>query len=160
MSPRYAYAAVIEDNKYGIGRADENIRGYTPMEEFSFETWVEAEKKAEEMNHKLGLSPREALMIVASTMRPKGGALERFKDDKNGWIKNAIMYMLQTGDVVDAVDDLGSYGLEEKEAEAIVDIYLPAIQKAVEQIKDDVPGLADAIDEHVDFDKEYEKKMG
>ena len=67
----YAYAAVLRGDKFGIGRADKDIKGYTPMNGYGpFTTWDEACRKADWLNAKLGLTPREAMMIVASTMKP------------------------------------------------------------------------------------------
>jgi hypothetical protein len=68
---RMAYAALVGDGGYIIGRADENVDGYTPLDKTFgvFTTYEEARSKAAELNVALGLTPPEAAEIVLSTMR-------------------------------------------------------------------------------------------
>jgi hypothetical protein len=65
---RFAYTAIVEEAGYSVGRADENIPGYTPMCR-KFDTYQAAKVMADGLNADLGLSKRDALVIVMSTMR-------------------------------------------------------------------------------------------
>lgn len=71
MVGRFAYTAVVEAGNphYIIGRADFGTRGYTPMRHHHFKTYEEAQKFATEVNEREGLTPIEAAIIVAETMR-------------------------------------------------------------------------------------------
>ena len=71
MKHRRAFTAIVTANCYIIGRADEHIDGYTPcVDQFGvFESYAAARNKADELNRTLGLSRRDAAMIVCSTMR-------------------------------------------------------------------------------------------
>lgn len=64
----FAYTAIVEESSYTVGRADENISGYTPMGR-KFDSYKAAKDMADSLNADLGLSKRDALIIVASTMR-------------------------------------------------------------------------------------------
>lgn len=65
-----AYVAVISEEGYGLGVAVRDQAGYHPLREpLTFETYDEANTAARTMNERLGLSPREADEIIASSMR-------------------------------------------------------------------------------------------
>lgn len=70
MDERFAYTAIVDDGGYSIGRAEEDVSGYTPMPEFSsFGTYDDAQTKADELNLSLGLEKIEGIKIVLSSMR-------------------------------------------------------------------------------------------
>lgn len=67
---RYAYTAVVDQEGYGIGRADEGTRGYTPCPQYGrFETYDLAQARAAELNAEAGVDAAEAFRLVAETMR-------------------------------------------------------------------------------------------
>jgi len=67
---KHAFTAIVESEGYIIGRADYGIGGYTPMRrEPTFKTYDAAQKFANGLNEKMGLTKEEALKIVFNTMR-------------------------------------------------------------------------------------------
>lgn len=77
--PRMAYAVVIDRERGGftLGVAKENENGYHPFTRAAcFPTYERAQEVADQQNKLLGLTPREACLIVTSTM---GGAGRRRK---------------------------------------------------------------------------------
>lgn len=67
---RSAFTPVMHREYWIIGRADEYQRGYTPISEKGlFDTREEAQKLADEMNKEVGVTKKEALLIVATSMR-------------------------------------------------------------------------------------------
>lgn len=65
-----AFTAVVTPRGSMLGRADENIAGYTPLPFLGcFNDHREAQKQADKFNLALGLTPLEAEDIIASTMR-------------------------------------------------------------------------------------------
>ena len=76
MEPRIAMTAVMHDNKYIIGAAEEGTYGYVPMLRFGeFPSWDAAQAAADARNEQQGMSPEEAIKIVLGTMRPRAGGL-------------------------------------------------------------------------------------
>ncbi len=69
MTPRrIAIVAVVQkDTGYGLGIAEENEPGYTPLPG-AFPSWETAAAEAADRNTRLGLSADEAWRIVASSM--------------------------------------------------------------------------------------------
>jgi len=66
---RFAFTAVVKFDGFIIGRADENVPGFTPFKaEGSFATREAAQDRADELNRHLGLSKEEALRIVGTAM--------------------------------------------------------------------------------------------
>jgi hypothetical protein len=69
-SEDWAYTGIVTSKGYFIGRADRNVRGYTPVPvQGSFKSYDEAQAKADELNEARGMSKVEALKIVFSSMR-------------------------------------------------------------------------------------------
>ena len=68
---RIAAAAVIAPGKgYIIGLAEFGTAGYTPdPREEPYSSYEAAQKRANEINEKLGLSPLDAFAIVADTIQ-------------------------------------------------------------------------------------------
>lgn len=68
---RVAFAATMpQSGGFGLGLVGENENGYRPRPELgTFETWEDAHARAADLNEQLGLSKREAVEIVASSMR-------------------------------------------------------------------------------------------
>ncbi len=67
----YAFTAIITSDSYSIGRADVGTKGYTPIpSEGTYETYDEATDRANVMNAKLGMEPKDAIEIVLGTMYP------------------------------------------------------------------------------------------
>ena len=66
---QFAFSPTIGDDGCGIGRADRDVRGYTPVMGVIFKTWSEAYDHADKLNRALGLTNAEAVQIVASSMR-------------------------------------------------------------------------------------------
>lgn len=70
-----AFAAVLGDERgYGIGAAEENEPGYTPMPKFGrFDTFDEAQTEAMKHNvDRLGLTREQAYRIIGSSMAGEG----------------------------------------------------------------------------------------
>ena len=75
IGDRYAFTAVIDKSAYHsyqlpyrIGKAIVGRRGYLTQAQYGgFETYDEAVAQAEKLNKKIGLTPKEAWMIVAKT---------------------------------------------------------------------------------------------
>lgn len=63
-----AFTAVIGESGAQLGVAEFNIGGYSPVNVF-YKTYKEAQKIADKLNTKLGLSSHQADEIVASSMR-------------------------------------------------------------------------------------------
>ena len=75
--PDVALTAVMtgdDDKPYGVGVAEQNVQGYSPFYkgDLWFKTYQEAVTYADDYNKKMGLTPKEAYMIVASSMRASG----------------------------------------------------------------------------------------
>ena len=69
---RKAFTAVVTARGSMLGRADENIAGYTPLPALGFFTdHREAQNQADRLNLALGLSAIEAEDIIASTIRAR-----------------------------------------------------------------------------------------
>jgi hypothetical protein len=73
---RIAFAAVIrtqvgegEKRPFGLGVVEEDEPGYYPYRGPSYESFETAQAAATTLNERLGLSEREAALIVASSMR-------------------------------------------------------------------------------------------
>lgn len=69
----YAFVAVLVENlpfPWGIGIAVENERGYNPVDSklFNWDSHSAAEDFVDAMNRHIGLSRREALDLVVTTM--------------------------------------------------------------------------------------------
>lgn len=62
-----AAVPVVTDGGYGLGYADEGVRGYTPTT-YTYESYDEAKAAARMWNERAGLSPQRAADIVLSTM--------------------------------------------------------------------------------------------
>lgn len=71
---KHAYTAVVTPKGFFLGRADFGERGYTPLKVAGYSSYEAAHEAAAEINKKLGLTPLEAAIIVADTMRPGGVA--------------------------------------------------------------------------------------
>lgn len=69
LDVRSAFTPIVIEDGYILGRADENIPGYTPIEYRVFDTYEEAQKMADELNESFGLSNKESYEIIMSTMR-------------------------------------------------------------------------------------------
>jgi hypothetical protein len=70
---KHAFSAIVDENGYSIGRADEGTRGYTPQPDFgAFPSWDAAKAKADELNKEFGLSEQEVARIVLGTMSGNG----------------------------------------------------------------------------------------
>jgi hypothetical protein len=69
LDVRSAFTPIVVEEGYILGRADENIPGYTPIYAKVFDTIEEAEQTADELNERHGLTKKEAYEIIASTMR-------------------------------------------------------------------------------------------
>lgn len=65
---RKAFTAVVHEGHFRVDRADENIKGYVPIPWTRRETYEEAQELANNMNKNLGLTPKEAIGIVLTTM--------------------------------------------------------------------------------------------
>jgi hypothetical protein len=68
--PERAYSALDEGSGYVIGLATENEPGYHRLNYGPYETEAEARAVAENLNSRLGVSTRRALLIVGSSMFP------------------------------------------------------------------------------------------
>lgn len=67
-----AYTAIVDQNGYTIGRADEGTRGYTPVpKEGKFPSYKAAQEHAKRMNEAAGIDATEAILIVLGTMRDR-----------------------------------------------------------------------------------------
>ena len=69
---RSAFTPVIDraGRGWAIGRADEYQSGFTPIpEKGTFRTMQAAQKVADDMNKEIGITKKEALIIVATSMR-------------------------------------------------------------------------------------------
>jgi hypothetical protein len=71
----HAFTAVIVkepagDHHYGLGFAQRDQQGYWPVEGPSFPTYDGAKTFAADLNEADGVSTQDALLIVASSMRP------------------------------------------------------------------------------------------
>jgi len=81
VSGRLAFTAIVDpDNGYILGIAEENVAGYSPVVDkwgAPFNTYNQAKIAADAQNARLGLTPKEAWLIVASSMgaqrRTRGG---------------------------------------------------------------------------------------
>ena len=65
-----AWTPIILDRGFSLGIATKNERGYQPLKDstgLTFDSWDEADKIADALNKKLGLSLEEAANIVIST---------------------------------------------------------------------------------------------
>jgi hypothetical protein len=65
----YAFVATVSKAGYCLGVAVKDEQGYNPIEGKVFTTYGEAHRWAYELNGHIGLSPREALDIIITTMR-------------------------------------------------------------------------------------------
>ena len=66
---KYAFTAVVEKDYMGIGKAIEGTKGYVRIPEGGqFQTYDEARAKADKMNEQIGLTKKEAWIIVIGTM--------------------------------------------------------------------------------------------
>ena len=84
---RIAFCPIIDptdDSGFGIGVAEENERGYRPYRGLSFHTHEDAQATASMMNERLGLSEREAALIIASTMRSDRSERRRLERARQG----------------------------------------------------------------------------
>jgi len=73
-----AFTAIVTPEGYTIGLAERDVAGYQPVrDEGPFENYDAARERADKMNVDLGLDPKEAWFIVASSV----GA-QRKKDDR------------------------------------------------------------------------------
>jgi len=70
---RFAFLAVVIPEGYGLGVAEKDVRGYIPYPDGGvFQQYEDAVGVAKQLNEKLGHNPREAFLIVASSMRQAG----------------------------------------------------------------------------------------
>jgi hypothetical protein len=78
----FAYVAIARNNNT-ISRADKDIYGHTPCPELgTFDDYITATQKADELNFANGLTPTDAIRIVASTLRnPMDQALKQTIQD-------------------------------------------------------------------------------
>lgn len=97
---RFAFTAVSHNDRalpggggIIVGRADEGTRGYSPLPALGvFETFEEAQKKADELNRVLGLDEKAATLVVVGTMHVRESemmavlrrALELMEQARNG----------------------------------------------------------------------------
>ena len=66
----FAFVAVITDDGAKLGMAIENVSGHANfLGAPEFQTYSEAQDRAEELNTNMGLTESEAWKIVASTLR-------------------------------------------------------------------------------------------
>jgi hypothetical protein len=70
----HAFVSILDNTataaRYGIGRADKDVAGYTPCPEYgTFSSQDDAGNKALALNQALGISLREAFAIVTSSIR-------------------------------------------------------------------------------------------
>lgn len=75
--PDVALTAVMTGNDqkpYGVGVAEQGVPGYSPFYkgDLWFKSYIEAQKYAKNYNEKMGLTEKEAMMIVLSSMRADG----------------------------------------------------------------------------------------
>ncbi|MBE3086271.1 MAG: hypothetical protein IMZ64_08655 [Bacteroidetes bacterium] len=71
LERRHAFGPVIYGKGFSVGRAEEGVPGFTPTRPYCA-TYKEAQDHADALNKQLGLTPKEAWEIVASTMgRPR-----------------------------------------------------------------------------------------
>ena len=71
---QFAWTPIILDRGFSLGIATKNEFGYHPLKDstgLTFDTWDEADKIANELNNRLGLSLEEAANIVISTQTSK-----------------------------------------------------------------------------------------
>lgn len=66
--PAVAFTAVLADQGWGLGVAEAGVAGYTPVQTTTWPTFEAAEKVAESLNTKLGLTREAAWRIVGSSM--------------------------------------------------------------------------------------------
>ena len=74
--PRLAYTAIVEPHGYSVVLAQEDRPGYSPIPNMNtFPTYAAAKQAAADLNaDRLGLSVKDALVIVLSSMRGDGVA--------------------------------------------------------------------------------------
>ncbi len=71
MEKTLAFTATMEEKSYGIGIAEVGTTGYTSLaDRGEFDSWAEAETRADELNESYGISKEQAYKIIASTMTP------------------------------------------------------------------------------------------
>lgn len=66
-----AWTPIILDRGFSLGIATKNEPGYQPLKDstgLTFDSWDEADKIADALNKRLGLSLKDAAKIVASSM--------------------------------------------------------------------------------------------
>ncbi len=69
-SEDWAYTGVVAEQGYIIGRADRNVKGYTPVPaQGTFPSYDAAQERADKLNEARGMPRVEALKIVFTTMR-------------------------------------------------------------------------------------------
>ena len=74
MPSSCAYTGVIMHDPeslhpYGLGLADQGVKGYTPVPHPGFDTYQDAMNEATRLNREVfGLNPKEAVLIVLSTL--------------------------------------------------------------------------------------------
>lgn len=73
-----AYAAVLDRGAFSLGLTQKDQPGYWPAPHYGqFRTYKEATARADELNQARGLSPIEAAVIIASSMRAQHGKPRR-----------------------------------------------------------------------------------
>jgi hypothetical protein len=70
MKRKYAFTSVMEGDHYILGKAHQNVYGYTPVP-MVFKTREEANKEADRRNKLLGLTKMEAFEIIGSSFNKK-----------------------------------------------------------------------------------------
>lgn len=65
----FAYTAVMRGDKWGLGVAVRDESGYYQTDLPTYDTVEAAEAHADILNERMGLSEKEAIRIVASSMR-------------------------------------------------------------------------------------------
>jgi hypothetical protein len=71
VEPVTAWTPVITDNGFTIGKATENVRGYSPLQDTTgliFPTWKDAQTLADTFNENDGLAKERANEIIVSSM--------------------------------------------------------------------------------------------
>lgn len=63
-----AATAVVVEGGYMVGYADLDVPGYTPTT-YEYDSYEEAKSVANSINESWGVTPDEAIKIVASSMR-------------------------------------------------------------------------------------------
>ena len=69
---RYAFVAIMSDAGWALGVAVQDEDGYNPIVGKTFETREMAQGWADGLNKHIGLTPRQAIDIVVSTMQRQG----------------------------------------------------------------------------------------